>query len=103
MVGWHHRLNGHEFEQTSGDSEGQGSLAFCSPWGHKESDTTEQLNNKSCAWVTSVRKTKSPVLMELHTSGMMFSLFGRPQSDESHEEDEEVAGTNNEELVLEYI
>ena len=38
---WHHSLNGHEFEQTPGDSEGQGSLACCSPWGHKESDTTE--------------------------------------------------------------
>ena len=34
MVGWHHRLNGHEFEQTPGDSEGQGSLACCRPWGH---------------------------------------------------------------------
>ena len=45
MVGWHHRLNGHEFEQTLGDGEGQGSLAFCRPWGCKESDTTEQLNN----------------------------------------------------------
>ena len=33
MVGWHHQLNGHEFEQTPGDSEGQGSLACCSPWG----------------------------------------------------------------------
>ena len=43
MVGWHHRFNGHEFEQTQGDSEGQGSLACCSPWGHKESDTTEKL------------------------------------------------------------
>ena len=39
-VGWHHRLNGHEFEQILGDSEGQGSLACCSPWGHKELDTT---------------------------------------------------------------
>ena len=39
MVGWHHQLNGHEFEQTLGDSEGQGSLACCSPWGHKEPDT----------------------------------------------------------------
>ena len=37
----------HEFEQTLGDSEGQGSLACCSPWGHKESDTTERLNNSS--------------------------------------------------------
>ena len=47
MVGWHHRLNGHEFEQTLGDGEGQGSLACCSPWGCKESDTTELLNNNN--------------------------------------------------------
>ena len=40
MVGWHHPLNGHEFEPTLEDSEGQGSLAGCSPWGHKELDTT---------------------------------------------------------------
>ena len=39
------QLNGHDFEQTPGDSEGQGSLACCSPWGHKESDTTYGLNN----------------------------------------------------------
>ena len=44
MVEWYHRPNGHEFEQTLGDGEGQESLAFCSPWGCKESDTTEQLN-----------------------------------------------------------
>ena len=41
MVGWHHRLNGHEFEQAPKVSEVQGSLACCCPWGHKESDTTE--------------------------------------------------------------
>ena len=41
MVGWHHRLNGHESEKTSGDSEGQGSLACCSPWGCQESDMIE--------------------------------------------------------------
>ena len=41
MVGWHHRLNGHEFEQALGDGEGQGSLVCCSPWGHKELDKTE--------------------------------------------------------------
>ena len=41
MVGWHHRLNGHEFEQALKVSEVQGSLACCCPWGHKESDTTE--------------------------------------------------------------
>ena len=40
---WHHQLNGHECEQSQGDSEGQGSLACCSPWGHKESDMTERL------------------------------------------------------------
>ena len=40
MVGWHHRLDEHEFEQVPGNSEGQGSLACCSPRGHKESDTT---------------------------------------------------------------
>ena len=44
MVGWHHRLNGHEFEQTLGVDDGQGSLMCCSPWGCKESDTTERLN-----------------------------------------------------------
>ena len=45
MVGWHHRLNGHESEQTSGDGEGLESLACSSPWGGKESETTEQMNN----------------------------------------------------------
>ena len=51
MVGWHHRLNGHEFEQAVGVGDGQGSLACCSPWGHKEPDTTEQLN-----WTDSIKK-----------------------------------------------
>ena len=45
MAGWHHWLNGHEFEQSPGDGEGQESLASWSPWGHKKSDMTEQLNN----------------------------------------------------------
>ena len=44
MVGWHHRLNGHEFEQAPGDGEGQGSLVWCSPWGRNESNTPERLN-----------------------------------------------------------
>ena len=43
MVGWHRRLNGREFEQTPGVGDGQGSLASCSPWGHKELNMTEQL------------------------------------------------------------
>ena len=45
MVRWHHQLNGYQFEQTPGDGEGQRSLVCCSPWGHKESDMTEWLNN----------------------------------------------------------
>ena len=44
MVGWHHRLGGHDFEQTPGAGDGQGGLACCSAWGHKESDTTERLS-----------------------------------------------------------
>ena len=44
MVEWHHRLNGHEFEQALGVGDGRGSLVSCSSWGSKESDTTEQLN-----------------------------------------------------------
>ena len=47
MVGGHHQLNGHEFEQPLRDNEGQGILVCCSSWGHEESDTTEQLNNIS--------------------------------------------------------
>ena len=45
MVGWHHQLNGHEFEQALGASEGQRSLACCSPWGREELDMTERLND----------------------------------------------------------
>ena len=41
MAGWHHQVDGHEFEQAPQDGEGQGSLVCCSPWGHKESDVTE--------------------------------------------------------------
>ena len=61
MVGWHHRLNGHEFEQTPGDGEGQGGLACCSPWGRRESDTTEQLNNNQSN-VRKQRGTKEPLI-----------------------------------------
>ena len=43
MVGWQHRLNGHEFESTPGVRDGQGGLVLCSPWGHEEMDTTERL------------------------------------------------------------
>ena len=72
MVGWHHWLNRHEFEQALGDGEGQGSLACCSPWGRKELDMTEQLNN-NIPWVafwflntlpadtTSVRRARNAI------------------------------------------
>ena len=47
MVGWHHQLDGHEFEQAPGVGDGQGSLACCSSWGRKEQDTTEQPKNNN--------------------------------------------------------
>ena len=46
-VGWHHRLDGHEFEQALGVGDGQGGLVCCSPWGCEESDTTERLNHNN--------------------------------------------------------
>ena len=52
MVGWHHWLSGHEFEQAPGNGDGQGSLACCRPWGHNELDTTERLN-----WTNSQTKS----------------------------------------------
>ena len=61
MVGWHHQLNGHEFEQALRNGEGQGSLACCSPWGHKEPDTTERLNNKKYSNKEDVSSTTTEV------------------------------------------
>ena len=54
MVGWHHQLKEHEFEQAPGIGDGQGSLSCCSPWGHKESDRTEWLN-----WTEPIRTRPS--------------------------------------------
>ena len=51
MVEWHHRLDGYEFEQAPGDGEGQSSLECCSPWGRKDSDMTERLNNNNNLWL----------------------------------------------------
>ena len=59
MVGWHHQLDGLEFEQAPGDGEGPGSLACCSPWGCTESDVTEQLNNNTIVY-NNIRKSKEP-------------------------------------------
>ena len=62
MVGWHHRLSGHELEKTLGDSYGQGSLVCSGPWGCKESDATERLNNNDSVPGTgsSVNRRQSP-------------------------------------------
>ena len=60
MVGWHHKLNGHEFEQTPEDGEGQGSLACCSPPGRKESDTTEQRTTEAPQLVRQGEGLNSP-------------------------------------------
>ena len=70
MAGWHHWLNGHEFEQTQGESEGQGSLACCSPWGHKESDTSEHLskNNQWSFHKTQKEGVQKPRLVNENTS-----------------------------------
>ena len=62
MVGWHHQLNGQEFEQTPGDSEGQGSLGCWSPWGCKKTDTTERLNNNILAQEKTARKYSNLVI-----------------------------------------
>ena len=76
MVGWHHRLDGQEFEQAPGDSEGQGGLLCCSPWGRKESDMTWQVNN-NIAW--EVFRFLFPVIegwhSGTHTLGSQLSFF----------------------------
>ena len=59
MAGWHHQLDGHEFEQAPGDHEGQWSLMCCGPWGRKESDTTERLNNSKEEGIKSSRSLTS--------------------------------------------
>ena len=59
MVEWHHQFDGHEFDKTVGDTKGQGSLACCSPWGHRESGTTEWLNNNLQAFGITEEKRRS--------------------------------------------
>ena len=62
MAGWHHRLDGHEFEWTLGVGDGQRGLACCNSWGLKESDTTEQLNWTELNWMA--QKVKNLLLMQ---------------------------------------
>ena len=75
MVGWHHWLNGHESEQTPGDSEGQGNLMCCSPWGPKKSDTTEQLNNKNTLKWFNVAKLGIFIALSQYLSMQYFSTL----------------------------
>ena len=78
MVGWHHRLDGHEFEPAPGYGEGQGDLVCCSPWGCKESDMTEQLNwtedvncSSSTYWLCDI---ESVVLMCLNLIFLIYKI-----------------------------
>ena len=63
MVGWHHRLNRNEFEQTLGDGDGQGGLSCCSPWGHKESDMTGRLNNTTI-YILMIQMLKNQIIIQ---------------------------------------
>ena len=71
MVGWHHQLNGHGYGWTPRVSNGQGSLACCSPWGHTELDTTERLNNNKEHWT---KREGHPFHVSLTALGQL--LFG---------------------------
>ena len=81
MVTWNHQLNGHESEQTPGDSEVQGSLACCSPWGHKELDMTEQLNN--CASNSNCKSFKEKVDPTLPVFAKQRAPVGAPRVSDS--------------------
>ena len=93
MVGWHHRLNGQEFEQAPGIGNGQGSLACCSSWRLKKSDTTEQLNNNKLCSPTQSKQNQSnivvpPFLMPESPKhlvlGMVVSNQGREREKENY-------------------
>ena len=76
MVEWHHWLNGYEFEQALGVGDGQGSLVCCSPWGHKESDTTEQLNwtDIACKLNKQVTTYRLNVFLSLFGASLLFHV-----------------------------
>ena len=75
MVGWHHRLHGHEFEQAPGVGDGQGGLACCCPWGRKELDTTERLNWKQHKCIRVLEASNSKEISRSSVSGA--TLFSR--------------------------
>ena len=66
MVGWHHRLNGHQYEQTPGVGDGQGGLACCCPWGGNDSDMTEWLNWTDWQWKM-LQGTSTPKMRQMNT------------------------------------
>ena len=74
IAGWHHRHNGQEFEKILRDSEGQGSLVCCSPWGHKGSDTTLQLNHSGL----------STCHVNLQTSSTVYTAYPAPRPPGMH-------------------
>ena len=91
IVGWHHWLNGHEFEQAPGNDEGQGSLGCCNPWGCKESDTTEWLNNNKLGgsfWLYST----------IHGSGSIPSKQRERHSNELYKV-EDLGGNKGKEVI----
>ena len=79
MVGWHHQLNAHAFEQTPGDTEEQGSLVCCSPWGLKELDTTEQLNSKLLQtkqlYLHTILLRQEPIPLKFPQNTVSFTLW----------------------------
>ena len=74
MVGWHHRLNGHEFEQALGVGEGQGSLVCCSPWGCKKSDKTEEAQHTHNTNSINSMFYKVEISPEYSLEGLMLKL-----------------------------
>ena len=67
LFGWHHRLNGQEFEQALGDGEGQGSLVCCSPWGHKSLNRTQWLNNNNkLSFDNDIKETRQGVKLHIY-------------------------------------
>ena len=94
MVGGHHRLDGHEFEQALGVGDGQGSLACCSLWGHKESDMTEQLN-----WTDSViKRTEFRLYSEGQGSLACRSSWGHKESDMTEWLNNNINNTNESQI-----
>ena len=73
-VGWDHQLNGQKLEETPGDGEGQGNLAHCSPWGFKELDTTQQLNNNNNN-IPLIRKTYNFKLFSCKRSKLLSIIY----------------------------